>query len=400
MLKQEIYDIVISGAGPAGLSSAIFSARKGKRVLVIEKGANIGPEPRGETLHDDRVLSELFGYGVMESIALTKTAGREFHAPDTDKVIKLTRKSPSIVFRWEEWINLFEEIINGLKIELRLNSEVTDLIIEHDFVKGVVYRDKAGKERRAFGRAVFGCDGHSSIIRHRLIPGYYRQNFPIIKCLMENGNFRTGGFKYWFVPAGNLDFARDFPPLIIFLFPGNGHNFETGILIQADNAEELGIAMPSHEEIMKVWTQIKDGYPVFSEMLKGGKIYYEKLTGIPMTGTVNNFIPVKGVILIGDSAGFVEVSGGSGLVPSIKAAKIWSEIICNALDSSDKPEELWSEPNLREFRRRFNKSEINRHIVKVAKGYNFFRRLMFVKWRTGENIMKKWWIVKLLMKLS
>ena len=36
---MEIYDIVIVGAGPAGLTAAIYALRAKKRVLVIEKGA-------------------------------------------------------------------------------------------------------------------------------------------------------------------------------------------------------------------------------------------------------------------------------------------------------------------------------------------------------------------------
>ena len=32
-----MYDIIIAGAGTAGLSAAVYGARAGKRVLVLEK---------------------------------------------------------------------------------------------------------------------------------------------------------------------------------------------------------------------------------------------------------------------------------------------------------------------------------------------------------------------------
>ncbi len=35
--KQEIYDVIIVGAGTAGLSAAVYAARASKKVLVLEE---------------------------------------------------------------------------------------------------------------------------------------------------------------------------------------------------------------------------------------------------------------------------------------------------------------------------------------------------------------------------
>ncbi|MCP4763902.1 MAG: NAD(P)/FAD-dependent oxidoreductase, partial [archaeon] len=318
------------------LSSAIFSARRGKKVIIIEKGNKVGPEPRGETLHDSPILAELLGKGFMESISLSKTDIREFYAPDPVEMIKITRKTPSIVFNWEKFIEGFIHNLDDSNITLRLNSEVKKLIInDKERVKGVIFEDKEGKETKIFGKVVFGCDGFRSVIGKSLNIDYKEINFPIIKCLMKKGNYETDGFKYFFVPSGSLEYAQKFPPLIIFIFPRDEKNFETGIIIQTDNANQLGLTMPPSSEIMRVWVKLKDNYPLFSKMIKGSSIIYEKLTAIPMTGVIKNIIPKSGVVLLGDAAGFVEVSGGSGLVSSIKMAKIWSDLICNAIDNAE-----------------------------------------------------------------
>ena len=38
-MQQKIYDIIIAGAGPAGLTAAVYARRAGKSVLLIEKEA-------------------------------------------------------------------------------------------------------------------------------------------------------------------------------------------------------------------------------------------------------------------------------------------------------------------------------------------------------------------------
>ncbi|MEE1115231.1 MAG: FAD-binding protein, partial [Clostridia bacterium] len=37
--KEKIYDVIIVGAGPAGLTAAIYSQRAGLSSLVVESGA-------------------------------------------------------------------------------------------------------------------------------------------------------------------------------------------------------------------------------------------------------------------------------------------------------------------------------------------------------------------------
>ena len=55
------FDVIVVGAGPAGLSAAYFCSKKNKTVLILEKNEIPGKYPRGETLHDDPVLDELLG---------------------------------------------------------------------------------------------------------------------------------------------------------------------------------------------------------------------------------------------------------------------------------------------------------------------------------------------------
>ena len=40
---NEVYDVIIVGGGPGGLTAAIYSGRAGRNTLVIEKGSYGGP---------------------------------------------------------------------------------------------------------------------------------------------------------------------------------------------------------------------------------------------------------------------------------------------------------------------------------------------------------------------
>ena len=55
-----MYDIIIVGSGPAGLTAAVYACRAGKRTLVIEKetfGGQITFSPKVENIPGFAVLS-------------------------------------------------------------------------------------------------------------------------------------------------------------------------------------------------------------------------------------------------------------------------------------------------------------------------------------------------------
>jgi flavin-dependent dehydrogenase len=383
------FDIIIVGGGPTGLSAAIFAKRLGMKVIILEKGSVLAPEPRGETLHHDPILDELLGKGVMESLAISKTADREFYPPlpTREAMVHLLRKTPSLVFEWKEWIRHFANQIEALEIPCEYNAEVFDVIMEDKKVTGVKYKDSESNIKVLHGNNVFLCDGHKTIIGRKFNSGYRVRNFPIIKCLMKNGNHKTKAFKYFLVPAGALEYAPNFPPFILFLFPRDEQNLETGLTIQVDIAEMLGIRIPPINEIMAVWVKIKKDYPIFSEMIGRASIMYEDITSIPMTGPIENYVPMAGLVILGDAAGFVEESGGSGLISSIKMAKFWVEHI-NSDNSST------------EIERKFKQTETHKHIKKVARLYNGFRKFLYVRLKTASRIRKMWWLIKLILKLA
>lgn len=90
-LKNEIYDVVIIGAGPAGLAAAVYGASEGLKTLLVERHA-----PGGQAGTSSRIENYLGFPSGLSGAELTRRAitqatrfGTEFLSPQSVKEIKL-----------------------------------------------------------------------------------------------------------------------------------------------------------------------------------------------------------------------------------------------------------------------------------------------------------------------
>ena len=106
-----IYDVLILGGGPAGLSAAIYAAREGLDALVIERGALGGqagttdridnypgfPEGIGGADLADRLVAHARRYGVelLSAVEVSDTAGRPTASWSRRRLATCTVPTPS-----------------------------------------------------------------------------------------------------------------------------------------------------------------------------------------------------------------------------------------------------------------------------------------------------------------
>jgi flavin-dependent dehydrogenase len=392
-MSETKFDIIVVGAGPTGLASAYFNGIKGRSVLVLEKDSKPGMHPRGETLHDDPILDELMGPGVMKSLELNLTADRLYHSPNDEKLAPRIAKTPSIVFEWDKFIEIIYDRVKGLKkVEFRFNTEVL----------GPIYSDELGscigvfsKNERIYAHTVIGADGHKSNIGRSLGVLYDTDlNFPMIKCLADDYTDEKRGFEYYFYAENQFEEFPNYPPGVAIIFPRDGKHVELGTMLMTNVSKTaLKNSDISDTDLIKFWQFLKKSLPGYSNRIKDVKMLFEEPTRIPNARLIGPPMIRPGIFLLGDSAGFVEASGGSGLVSGIKASKIVADII------DEQKNTAWTKSSLQDANGIFVKSKIYKHIKIVYKLVGVFMRFLFGKLKTVEKINKKWKYVELGYKL-
>ncbi|MBY9014501.1 MAG: NAD(P)/FAD-dependent oxidoreductase [Candidatus Lokiarchaeota archaeon] len=394
------FDFVIVGAGPAGLTAGIVAARQGFKVGILEKGGQAGPKPRGEGMGHYDIVDDILGKDYLPSIGIKSNGGRVWHSPRNQQITTTFREYPHYFFEWRTFIDRFVERANEVGVEILLESEVIEPIEKNGFCAGVKYQEKSININEVYGKAIIDCSGYSGVIgRHYGVPYDEEINCPIVKCLISEANIdikETPDLNFFFIGNGDLDHSPDFPPCVGYIFPLEGKRVEVGLMLRMAQVPQMRtVKIPTNDEIMMVWGNLKKSYPGFNEFFKGARIDYEEVTYLPNARMVKNFVPYPGVVLIGDSAGFVNPFGSSGLYYSMEMAQFWVKNIAKKMKEG---ENVWSSEKIEDYNTLFE----NYAVYKEVKGlYNLigaFEYKIFNRLRTAEKINRKWDYISALLK--
>ncbi len=131
-----MYDVIVIGAGAAGMTSALYALRNGKTVLVLESeslGGQIAMSPRLENYPSIKLISgEQFADNLFEQIT---ALGAELEIDKVVGIEKLEEKTFKVKTEYNEFAGKSVIIAAGVKHKhLRTKSERDDLV-----GKGVYY---------------------------------------------------------------------------------------------------------------------------------------------------------------------------------------------------------------------------------------------------------------------
>lgn len=386
------FDFVIVGAGPAGLTAGIVAAREGFKVVVLEKGEQAGPKPRGEGMGYYSIVDDILGKDFLPSIGIKSNGGRVWHSPGDLQITTTYREYHHYFFEWRTFIDRFVERASEVGVEILLRSEVIEPIEKKGLCVGVKYKDNSGNTNEIYGKAILDCSGYSGVIgRHYGVPYDEEINCPIVKCLISEANINiknTPDLNFYFIGNSDLDYSPNFPPCVAYIFPLEDKRVEVGLMLRMAQVPQMKtVIIPTNDEIMTVWGNLKKTYPGFSEFFKGARIDYEEVTALPNARMVEKFVLYPGVVLIGDSAGFVNPFGSSGLYYSMEMAEFWVKSIAKKMKVE---ETIWSSENIEDYKTAFENYDVYKEVKGLYNLIGAFEYKIFNRLRTAEKINKKW----------
>ncbi len=127
-------DVLVAGSGPAGIGSALASARMGARTMIVER---------------EFALGGMMTMGLMSKIAISpliKGMAHEIVKCLTDMKMALPAGLPEIPIDPEAAKMFFDDFLLKEKVDILLGTVVSGVLKEEDSIKGVIIENKSGRQ--------------------------------------------------------------------------------------------------------------------------------------------------------------------------------------------------------------------------------------------------------------
>ena len=318
------WKIIVIGAGPAGLSFALETAKKGYEVTVVERFSDVTRSFCGEYVD----LSPILDKGLPKKCetclrSKTKKIVVKFIDEDFHELSEIKLGTNNVLLDSGCLKEKLESVCTDYGVKFKFNTILKDLSISKNDVTLKILNN--GKSKRIKGDIIIGADGSNSVIRRKLVPNSNIRSLPSIRKTFMLQGYPTGEFRFYLAGPFKLGYGWIYPAET--LPSGLRANIGVGYIPKYVN-------VPISEMLNQFLKHLKnEGYFI---------------KDLPNTGMIGNTIPYSGIVkpsggkhflLIGDALGTVYSVVGGGLegaiVSGFQASKyIQTKVKKNDLDFS------------------------------------------------------------------
>ncbi|HEX6792074.1 MAG TPA: geranylgeranyl reductase family protein [Candidatus Krumholzibacteria bacterium] len=310
-------DVVVVGAGPAGAATAMFAARAGLDVLLVDRRTFprdkiCGDAIARKSLSVARELGiETLANAIQEPVSRAVLTSPRGHRIDIS-LATTTEPAPHLVCRRA----IFDDaLVRAARARLDVweDAAVTDLVREGAGVRGVVCR-RDGRDTTVRASVVVGADGFNSVVARQL--GLYRHDSS--RWFVAT----RGYYRGLDVAPGTVEvhFVRETLPGFLWMFPTGDGVTNVGLGLVHRDLKRRGLRLRDvHEAVLRL--------PRFRERFarteRLGDVHGWNLPTPDFTRTLCG----DGFVLAGDAAGLVDPFSGEGIGNAMVSGRVAADAI-------------------------------------------------------------------------
>jgi len=318
-------DVLVVGAGPAGLGAAITSSKRGLKTILVEKSSEIGYPVKSSAFTwkevvenwdlPNRVMSQWIDSFYICSVHSDRDVEIDF-----ESIIGGTLNSH--IFLQEL---AFQAIRHGTKIIL--SERVSEPIMDGDFVCGV----KTEKKNEIKSKIVIDCSGASTIIAKKVGLISFKRD-------AELGiGFEYEMFNYKVRNSNTIEFyvgKEEIVPIgYAWVFPTGKDRARVGVSTVLNTAEKI------EKKSIKYYEDhfLGKESPIY-ELVKDAQPFEIHMGAYSLEGMLNK-IYSNGLMVAGDSASQASMLVGEGIRYALEFGKMAAETAFDAIKSNDLSED-------------------------------------------------------------